>query len=109
MVQLQAWLTAFLFTQLVEIPIYAVFLRVRLPAAFGASAITHPVVWFVIFPYVPLPYLGLIALAETFAIVVEAGYFRVLLGRPRVWPWALAANGASFATGLLSRWLFGVP
>lgn len=106
---LEAWLTAFVFTQLVEIPIYAVALRVRLPAAFGASAITHPIVWFVIFPFVPLPYLGSIVLAESFAVVVEAIYFRFLLRRPGVWVWALAANGASFGTGLLSRWLFGVP
>jgi hypothetical protein len=106
---LEAWLAAFVFTQLVEIPIYAVALRARLPVAFGASAITHPIVWFVIFPFVPLPYLGRIVLAESFAVVAEAMYFRLLLGRPRVWPWALAANAASFGTGLLSRWLFGVP
>jgi hypothetical protein len=103
------WLVAFVFTQLVEVPIYTVALRARPLAAFGASAVTHPIVWFVIFPFVPLPYLGLVVLAESFAVVAEAIYFRVLLGRRGVWLWSLVANAASFGTGLLSRWLFGVP
>ena len=42
------WAFAFLFTQVVEIPIYMRGLRVGPVKAFGASAITHPVVWFVI-------------------------------------------------------------
>lgn len=109
MAALTPWLVAFVFTQLVEVPIYAVALRTRIVTAFGASAITHPIVWFVIFPFVPLPYLGLIVLAESFAVVVEAIYFGWLVRRRRAWLWSLVANAASFGTGMLSRWLFGVP
>ncbi len=109
MAAFQAWLAAFAFTQLVEVPIYAVALRTRVLTAFGASAITHPVVWFVIFPFVPLPYLGLAAVAEAFAVLAEGAYFWVLLRRRRVWLWALVANAASCGLGLLSRSLFGAP
>ncbi len=105
----QAWLWAFAFTELVEVPIYAVGLRVRLWAAFGASAITHPIVWFVIFRFLPLPYLWLTAVAEAFAFAVETAYFALLFHRRRAWLWSAAANAASFGTGMLSRWLFGMP
>ncbi len=104
-----AWLCAFAFTQLVEIPIYTVGLRVRVVAAFGASAITHPLLWFVLFRLVPLPYVWLIVVGETFAVLVEAAYFGILFRRRQAFLWSLVANGASFGTGLLSRWLFGAP
>jgi hypothetical protein len=104
-----SWLYAFAFTQLVEIPIYAVGLRVGLLAAFGASAITHPILWFVLFRFVPLPYVWLIIVGETFAVAVEAGYFAIVFRRRRALLWSLVANGASFGTGMLSRWLFGGP
>ena len=45
------WLFAFAITQAVECPIYTRVFRVRLPVAFAASALTHPVVCFV-FPAV---------------------------------------------------------
>jgi hypothetical protein len=104
-----AWLRAFLFTQRVEVPIDSVGLRVGLPVAFGASAITHPILWFVIFPYVQLPYFWRIALGEGFAFLVEAVYFAFLLRRRRALLWSAVANAASFGTGMLSRWLFGMP
>lgn len=109
MATFQAWLVAFAFTQLVEVPIYAVALRTRVVTAFGASAITHPIVWFVIFPFVPLPYLGLALLAEAFAVAAEGAYFWVLLRHRRVWLWSLVANAASCGIGLLSRSWFGAP
>lgn len=109
MAYLQAWFLAFVFTQMVEVPIYAVGLRVGIPAAFGASAITHPIVWFVIFPFLPLPYVWVTIAAEAFAIAAEAAYFTLLLHRRRAWLWSIVANGASFGTGILSRWLFGMP
>jgi hypothetical protein len=37
-----AWLQAFVFTQIVEVPIYMRSMRCSVWAAFGASAITHP-------------------------------------------------------------------
>jgi hypothetical protein len=126
------WLLAFLFTQAVEVPIYARALagtrwaRHALLIAFGASAITHPIVWFVI-PHLwsdlylallaPHPalhlartahYVGMAILAETFAVAVEAIYLR-RFGPRRALVWSLAANGASVTLGLLSRAAFGLP
>lgn len=105
----EAWLAAFVFTQLVEVPIYAVGLRATIPAAFGASALTHPIVWFVLFPLLPLSHGWLTVVAEIFAVAVESAYFAVLFRRRRAWAWALLANAASLGTGLFSRALFGVP
>ena len=42
------WAFAFVFTQIIEVPIYMRGLRVGPLKAFGASALTHRVVWFVI-------------------------------------------------------------
>jgi hypothetical protein len=109
MTYLLAWLRAFLFTQMVEVPIYAVGMRVGVWPAFGASAITHPLLWFVIFPHLHLPYRWLLVVGETFAFVVEAGYFALCFRRRRAWLWSAVANAASFGTGMLSRWLFGMP
>ncbi len=120
------WLFAFLFTELVECPIYWTALddraeRSRVPRSrlarlalvFGASAITHPVVWFVI-PWLwreldrPGGYWAMAAAAETFAVVVEGGYLRLFGVRRALW-WALVANLTSVTLGLLSRQLFGWP
>jgi len=109
MAYFEAWLWAFLFTQMVEVPIYAVSLRVGLLPAFGASAITHPLLWFAIFPHLDLPYLWRVVIGEAFAILVEAGYFALLFRRRRAWLWSAVANAASCGTGMLSRWLFGMP
>jgi hypothetical protein len=109
MAYFHAWAIAFLFTQMVEVPIYSVGLRVGLLPAFGASAITHPILWFVIFPHLHLPYLWLIAIGESFAFLVEAAYFAFIFRRRRALLWSALANAASFSTGMLSRWLFGMP
>jgi hypothetical protein len=104
------WFRAFLFTQIIECPIYMRGLRCPLWAAFGASAITHPIVWFGIFhPLVPGSYWGKVIAAELFAWLGEAAYFRLVFKKRRAWLWSLAANGASFGFGLLSRHLFGAP
>jgi hypothetical protein len=104
-----AWAIAFLFTQMVEVPIYSVGLRVGLLPAFGASAITHPILWFVIFPHLHLSYIWLIVIGESFAFLVEAAYFAIVFRRRRALLWSALANAASFSTGMLSRWLFGMP
>ncbi|MGC9986364.1 MAG: hypothetical protein ABSF35_22435 [Polyangia bacterium] len=109
MAYFQSWAIAFLFTQMVEVPIYTVGLRVGLLPAFGASAITHPVLWFVIFPYLHLSYFWLIVIGEGFAFLAEAAYFAFLFRRRRALLWSALANTASFSTGMLSRWLFGIP
>jgi hypothetical protein len=121
-----AWLWAFLFTQAVEVPIYVLGLRARPIEAFGATALTHPIVWFVIPPVFEQLYLALLAphpslrlaeeprywtmvvVAEVFAIVTEALYMRAL-GREKTLRWSLAANLTSVTLGLLSRSMFGYP
>lgn len=124
----EAWRDAFLFTQLVEVPVYVLAMRHALRTgwlerprtlpfqallAFGASAITHPMVWYLI-PNVASPYRSYTAYlitAETFAVVVEAFYFysfhAAWLGRAFVW--SLLANALSAGLGELSRALFRWP
>ncbi len=109
MAYVRAWFWAFLFTQMVEVPIYSVGLRVGVLPALGASAITHPILWFALFPYVHLPYVWMIVIGESFALLVEAAYFAWVFRRPRALLWSAIANGASFGAGMLSRWLFGMP
>jgi hypothetical protein len=120
------WLWAFLFTQAVEVPIYVFGLRARPIEALGASALTHPIVWFVIPPLFEWIYLALLAphpslrlapeprywtmvvLAEAFAIGAETLYMRAF-DRENALRWSLAANLASVTLGLISRSLFGFP
>jgi hypothetical protein len=120
------WFWAFLFTQIVEVPIYKRGMRARVHEAFGASALTHPIVWFVIpelwdwfYLHVLATHAGLllnldaryyimVAIAETFAVSAEAWYFR-FLGLDKPWRWAFIANMASFGLGMLSRAIFGFP
>ena len=125
----RAWMWAFLFTQAVEVPIWAYALRehrrpapgrnpwpawANVAAGFGASLVTHPVVWFVIPFHTLVPqsspswYGVMVAEAETFAVVVEAVYTGAL-GLRWSLGWSLVANGASAGLGLLSRYLFGWP
>lgn len=104
-----AWFWAFAFTQLVEIPIYRRALACSSRAAFGASALTHPVVWFVIFPYSTFGYAWTLLGAELFAWLAEAMYFARRFGMRRAIAVALLANLASCLLGFLSRRLFGVP
>ena len=105
---MKAWLVAFAFTQIVEVPIYRRALGGRTLVAFGASAITHPIVWFV-FPRLPIDgYVTVVVLAELFAWLVEAAWLGAF-GLRRALAWSAAANGASLMLGLASRALFGVP
>jgi hypothetical protein len=90
------------------------------------SALTHPVLWFVVFPYLPASYVEKAVIGEIFVVLVEALCGRLWLARrgthgpswrlpiarrPALWALvvALIANGASLGLGLLSRRLFGVP
>jgi hypothetical protein len=107
------WLSAFVFTQAVETPLYGWWLHRRgvrgpkLAYAFVPSLVTHPVVWFVM-PRLFSDWYEMVVVAETFAVVVEAAL---------LWPWArryaplwaLAANAASLTIGLTSRAVFGWP
>ena len=107
---LTAWLAAFAFTQLIEIPIYRRLLQSSAFEAFGASALSHPIVWFGIFhPAFQASNWHKAILAETFAWLGEALYFHWLFRRQKALWVSLLANAASVALGLLSRALFGGP
>jgi hypothetical protein len=77
--------------------------------AFGASALTHPVVWFII----PRFWLGhsfvaMIVASEVFAVVVEAAWL-ARFGVARALAWSVGANAASVIAGLAVRGIFGWP
>lgn len=76
--------------------------------AFGASTITHPIVWFVFPRLITGSYWTMVAAAETFAVVVEALYARAF-GLRYALAVSLLANAASALLGLGSRYLFGWP
>jgi hypothetical protein len=108
-----AWLRAFAVTQLVEVPVYTRLSRVTRWQAFGASLLTHPVLWFVIFPHLQAGFWTKSAVGEGWAWLAEAAYLRYLVrSEPRLsralWV-SLAANAASVAVGLTLRWLTGYP
>ena len=122
---MSAWLAAFLFTELVETPIYTRALRdaregVRddeaaqatlaraIAIAFAASALTHPIVWFVMPRLIPGDYLTMVAIAEAFAVLAEAAWMRAF-GLRRALLWALFANASSLCIGLILRRTFGWP
>ena len=111
------WLSAFALTQAVEMPIYVRALREgptidRLPKAlaiaFAASALTHPIVWFVMPRLIPDNWLTMVIVAELFAITAEAAWMRSFK-LPRALAWAGFANAASVLVGIVSRSLFAWP
>lgn len=105
----RAWLLAFAFTQLVEVPLYRYVLGCSLARAFGASALTHPVIWFVLFPLLGWDHVAKVWLAEAFAWSAETLWFARTYGLGRSAMASLSANAASFALGMLCRELFGIP
>ena len=121
-----AWLTAFVWTQAVEIPVVCAGLRkLALPwwhialLAAAANSVTHPTLWFVYTATFPAhepswlafvtddPYLRWVIVAETLVVVTEATAF-VLFVRHRAGPGharravltAAVANVASTLVGL---------
>jgi hypothetical protein len=109
------WLTAFIFTQIVEMGIYAQAtgrerpLRERLAIAFCCSGITHPLVWYVIpdvTSSIGVTWWPTVAIAETFAVVAEAALLACFGVRAPLL-WALLANGTSFLIGLFCYTHFG--
>lgn len=105
--ELRAWLIAFFFTQLFEMPLYWRASR-SLFVAFMASALTHPIVWFC-FPLLgehQVPYWAWVTLAELFAVVVEAKWLewnRV----PNAWAWSFGVNAFSVSAGFALRHFTG--
>ena len=106
---MSTWLVYFLVTQIIEVPIHSWPLRGNVVVAFGASALTHPILWFVIVPALGgVPWLWTAVLGETFAVVVEALWLRAFRVR-RAFLWSLLANGASFTLGLLAQRIGWLP
>ena len=107
------WLLAFLFTQAVEVPIYSVALNRRPVAprfaiAFGASLLTHPIVWALVICYGDGGYWRVVAGAESLAVLVEAAYLHAFEVRSAA-GWSLLANASSLGLGMLSRLVMGFP
>lgn len=104
------WLTAFLLTLAIEVPVAGGLLvrheasRARLAGKLVfANLATHPLVWFA-FPLLPGSWALTTGLAETFAWLAEAAFFLVVF--PGLRPGkallvSFAANATSFGLGLL--------
>jgi hypothetical protein len=107
--ELRPWFVAFVVTCAIEVPIAAYALREykkgalrRAALAFFANLSTHPSVWFV-FPVI-LHGAAYYVVAEAFAFVAEAIFFRVAFPRAglvRAIAVSALANATSFAVGLL--------
>jgi hypothetical protein len=116
----QLWWRAFWLTQAIEVPIYTLLLtllparplwrrpdpaapplglELRLLVAFAASSLTHPWVWYV-FPPLIDDYWPMVAVAETFAVVVEACWMH-FSGLRYALACSLLANGVSATIGFL--------
>ena len=101
------WLVAFVFTQMAESGVYAHALgdrprAERIALALTPSAITHPLVWFVIPELVQgLGYWPYAAVAESFAVLVEAAFLRALRV-PMPLLWSLLANALSYVGGMFA-------
>ncbi len=97
------WLLCFLATQLIEMPIYVKMIDVsmgrRLLFAFGASAITHPILWFLM-PWGALPYFYLLILGEAAVFIIEGFYFQAL-GMKKPFYMSTVANSVSLSLGVL--------
>lgn len=99
------WLKAFVLTQIIEMPIYFSSLQgrewwKRMLIAYGASALTHPLVWWAVGRWAYVDYWLVVAAAEVFAVAAETAFLHVH-GVRRPWLWALGANATSFGLGLL--------
>ena len=110
---LLAWVRAFVFTQAVEVPIYMRVSKASFAKAFGASLMTHPVLWFVIFPLLNASFTTKAVIGELWAWLGEAVYLTYFVrAEPKLWRaviWSLLANGASLGLGELCRYFFGYP
>jgi hypothetical protein len=99
------WLIAFVWTQIIEVPIYRWGFKIPLIEAGLASCLTHPFVWFVIPHLIPLSnYWTFFAVAEIFAIVAEALWFFWRGHKPALLA-SFVANATSASFGLLKWWV----
>jgi len=98
---LLSWALAFVVTQIVEVPIWMRAFRapLRFVKAFGATAITHPLLWFVLTPRWRGEYWTMVLFGEALVVLVEAAYARFLGARAPLL-FSLVANAASAAVGI---------
>lgn len=117
------WLGAFALTQAIEAPIYARWsVAGRWRAALLPSAITHPLLWFVLTPlwralrwplaealgaYDPLAFDMPALYVMELGIAVAEGWLLRRQGGRRPWLWAVVGNAASFAVGEVIYWVTG--
>lgn len=99
-----SWLRAFALTQCIEVPIYLWFARgkpwsSRLLFAAGASAITHPLLWWAL-PWTVTSYATLAVAGESGVWLIE-GLWAMLWRIPRPFLASLIANAASMGIGWL--------
>ena len=108
------WITAFLLTQLIEISVGLLIWR-EIPRVkairyiFIASSITHPIVWFVFPKFADeygWSYSLLLLIAETYAYVIEYGWYRYL-GATRPFFISCVLNSCSLLSGLLIYYYLG--
>lgn len=108
------WLLAFCLTQVVEAPLYLMAcpdrsIQHRLVIALGASAITHPALYFGI-RAIDGDWMTLVLAGELVVVAIEAGWLALWRVDQPV-AWALLANASSVAVGgliqLSSMWLAG--
>ena len=113
----EQWLRAFAVTALVELGAALPLLREAEPSRIRrvggvvvANLATHPVVWFVI-PALGMDYRASVTLSEAWAVGMELVVYRLVfrLSLPRACAVSALANGASFAVGLLLRFLTAWP
>ncbi len=105
------WLAALALTQVVEVPIWLRAGRSTISSlgknflcAFGASAMTHPVLWFA-FPWHWGNYWAVLIAAESFAVVTES-FWAKWWGLPYPWRVSLLANACSWVIGFLLQAIF---
>ena len=105
---LGSWAFAFAMTQAVEVPIWmrAHTKRLRFVKSFGASALTHPLLWWIFMPMWHGSYVASVLVGEALVIAIEAAYARTLgVKRPLVW--SIVANAASTAVGFAVYYALG--
>jgi hypothetical protein len=108
---ISSWARAFAVTVLVEVAVASLLLgpawswRRRVAVTCLAQLASHPAVWF-IFPAFEWPRIPYLAVAETWAVVVETAVYRLAfpgLRTRRAFAVSLAANALSYGLGLLLR------
>jgi hypothetical protein len=100
---MREWLIVFAITQVVELAVVGAILGRRgLILAFVGTAITHPIVWFVL-PNIGLRYAAYVWTAELFAWLFEAAIYRRILPWPKALLLSFAANAASATAVALLR------